>query len=307
MLKRFIITFILIISVLLPVNAQQHKSQSVYDTVSQIWDNIINPQKDKSHYMYEYTYNEDILLPLTLFGGLKNDTYFIDILKWFDNLPSVNSIKVSWVYNGYASYRVVQNSHQNYKNKIQNNLLYDLISSNWSEFKDFGVRNYTFENSSNMNALTSYDFSFEIDYVVIENIPFKVEIELKPQLEKYYYHKNNDLKTYNGVILPFDEITKIKFTSLTSVHNNLDILKDNRQNLLNLYAKKYQKYLNKNPLNRDIYYCDDNVLIRINESSTNIEITYSNLHFDYYNDKYNNEVKNNKMKKYAEQNSSNKI
>lgn len=260
-------------------------------------------QEEQTTPMYEYSYSEEILQPLTLFGGLKNDTYFVDVLKYFDSISSVSSIVADMSYDVAGMIDRAQSFNKNYKGKIQSNILSDVVATHWDYYSKYGISQYSFVDNSKIKALDNVIIYFEIKYVVIANIPYKVTIVLKPQVFNYYYNKTSNLKMYNNTLLPFYEVDKIVFSPISS-YKLEDI-----DNLLNLYKNKYQKYeYNPNPHDHfpsEFYYSDDNVTIRIEKNY--LKITYFNEHFGYYKNKYKNYIKEKQKQIYSQQNQNGKI
>ena len=236
--------------------------------------------------------------PINFFGGFNYDAYFIDVLKYFSGISSVKSIEVSAFFvNPYLTYSTSRTVKKNYKGNITNNIFNDLIAANQSYFNSI---TYTanFYDSSKVKAIGLAEMTFKIDNVVIENIPFVVEIKVLPRIEYYFYNKNKNVKLYNGILLPYYEIASMTFTSKYSENK---IAENHKQALYQLYNNKYRC----NQYSKGDFR-DGNMEVAYNDQVP-IKIEYLNLREGRFRKKYLEAENKFKEQQYSKQNQNDKI
>ncbi len=262
---------------------------------------------------------------ITFFGGFPYDTNYTEILKYFDKLPTVTSIKIGSssknfkglvtdnILNDYflildteaAKYKTTNKSTQNKLKNISNTLnqggfgLAVLQMMSDSSTRDFYTQailhpsvyfcNITFYDGSTARFVDFTTIPIYIDSVSIAGIAFKIKINLKAQPFYYFYNKNKNLKYYKGGIVPFYEIESMGFEE----KDNITYYNSNTNNeLIDLYRNKYGKYKTYSSnygSNKDVY-SNENMDISVDKYRK--EIGYYNKKFNRYKDKYNKELNN---------------
>lgn len=253
---------------------------------------------------------------ITFFGGFPYNADFIDVLKYFDSIPTVKEIKAIPEY-------LVRNRDiydLNLKGKINKNIFNLIYPSSvpeerWKNIHGFSKKIYLSDGKS-INVINE-EITFRISEVLIAGIPFYVDMKVLPMPESYFYNKGAKLQYYYSFVIPYPyyEITSMVFHENRS-SGYRDYGEKERENLISLYNNKYGKYRTKRDLNyggsyipaqSNRFFIDNNMLIDIYPSEDDsIGISYRNLNMQHqkYKEQYD-EYQYNKTLKENEAQSQN--